>query len=59
MMSLLVTVKSRPMRLMLLSFALNASLEADLPPFSQREALIALIFKKGDRLDHTNWRPIN
>lgn len=59
MMSLLVTVKSRPMRLMLLSFALNASLEAGLPPFSQREALIALIFKKGDRLDHKNWRPIN
>jgi len=28
----------------------NASLEAGLLPFSQREALIALIFKKGDRL---------
>ena len=37
----------------------NASLEAGLLPFSQREALIALIFKKGDRLDHTNWRPIS
>ena len=36
----------------------NASLEAGLLPFSQRETLIALIFKKGDRLDHKNWRPI-
>ena len=27
-------------------------------PFSQREVLIALIFKKGDNLDHENWRPI-
>ena len=34
----------------------NASLETGLLPLSQREALIALIFKKGDRLDHTNWR---
>ena len=30
-----------------------------LPPFSQREALITLIFKKGHRLDHKNWRPIS
>ena len=37
----------------------NASLEAGLLPLSQREALIALIFKKGDRLDHKNWRPIS
>ena len=37
----------------------NASLEAGLPPFSQRAALIALIFKKGGRLDHKNWRPIS
>ena len=37
----------------------NAPLEAGLLPFSQREALIALIFKKGDRLDHKNWRPIS
>ena len=37
----------------------NVFLEAGLPPFSQREALIALIFKKEDRLDHTNWRPIS
>ena len=37
----------------------NASREAGLPPFSQREALIALIFKKGDRLDHKNWPPIS
>ena len=36
----------------------NASLEAGLLPFSQREALIALIFKKGDCLDYKNWRPI-
>lgn len=35
----------------------NASLEAGFLPLSQREALIALIFKKGDRLDHKNWRP--
>ena len=81
MMPLFVTVRSRLMRLMLLSLAwlraslqalmvfqwnfmllpgvclvgdlvnvFNASLEAGLLPFSQREALIALIFKKGDRL---------
>ena len=37
----------------------NASLEAGLLPFSQREALIALIFKKGDHLDHKNWRSIS
>ena len=37
----------------------NASLEAGLPPFSQSEALIALILKKGGRLDHKNWRPIS
>ena len=37
----------------------NASLEAGLLPFSQREALIALMFKKGDRLDHKNCRPIS
>ena len=36
----------------------NSSLEAGLLPFSQREAFIALIFKKGDPLDHKNWRPI-
>ena len=38
---------------------LNASLEADLLPFSQGGALIALILKKGDRLDHKNWPPIS
>ena len=37
----------------------NASLEAGLLPFSQREVLIALIFKKGDRLDHKNRPPIS
>ena len=37
----------------------NASLQTGLLPFSQREALIALIFKKGHRLDHKNWRPIS
>ena len=37
----------------------NASLEAGLLPFSQREALITLILKKGDRLDHKNWPPIS
>ena len=37
----------------------NASLEAGLLPFSQSEALIALIFQKVDRLDHKNWRRIS
>ena len=34
-------------------------LEAGLLPFSQGEALITLIFKKGDRLNHKNWRSIS
>ena len=38
---------------------LNASYQSGLLPFSQREALISLIFKKGDRLLHKNWRPIS
>ena len=38
---------------------LNVYRKAGLLPSSQREALITLIFKKGDRLDHKNWRPIN
>jgi len=38
---------------------LNASFDSGLLPFSQRGALISLIFKKGDRLLHKNWRPIS
>lgn len=38
---------------------LNASLDLGSLPFSQRGALISLIFKKGDRLLHKNWRPIS
>ena len=38
---------------------LNVYLKGGLLPSSQREALITLIFKKGDRTDHKNWRPIN
>ena len=38
---------------------LNASFDSGLLPSSQREALISLIFKKGDRLEHKNWRPIS
>ena len=34
-------------------------LEAGLLPFSQGEALITLIFKKGDRLNHKNWPSIS
>ena len=38
---------------------LNASLAAGRLPSSQRRALITLLFKKGDRLDPKNWRPIS
>ena len=38
---------------------LNASFVAGFLPFSLRGALITLIFKKGDPLDHKNWRPIS
>ena len=38
---------------------LNASFDSGLLPFSQQGALISLIFKKGDRLLHKNWRPIS
>ena len=38
---------------------LNASFDSGLLPFSQRVALISLVFKKGDRLLHKNWRPIS
>ena len=38
---------------------LNASFESGLLPLSQRQALITLIFKKGDRTLHKNWRPIS
>ena len=37
---------------------LNASFDSGMLPFSQRGALIFLIFKK-DRLLHKNWRPIS
>ena len=37
----------------------NASLDSRSLPFSQSDALILLIFKKGDRLEHKNWRPIS
>ena len=38
---------------------LNASFDLGTLPLSQRTALISLIFKKGDRLLHKNWRPIS
>ena len=38
---------------------LNASLAAGRPPSSQRQALITLLFKKGDRLDPKNCRAIS
>ena len=38
---------------------LNASFDSGLLPLSQRAALISLVFKKGDRLLHKNWRPIS
>ena len=38
---------------------LNDSFASGLLPLSQRGALISLIFKKDDRLDHKNWRPIS
>ena len=38
---------------------LNASLDHGSLSSSQRIALISLIYKKGDRLLHKNWRPIS
>ena len=38
---------------------LNASYCSGSLPFSQRNGLISLIFKKGDHLLHKNWRPIS
>lgn len=38
---------------------LNASLDLGCLSSSQRVALISLIYKKGDRLLHKNWRPIS
>ena len=38
---------------------LNDSLSAGTLPPSLRSALISVIFKKGDRLDCKNWRPIS
>ena len=37
----------------------NASFDSGSLPLSQRGALISLIFKKGNRLEHKNWRPIS
>jgi len=37
----------------------NASFDVGILPSSQRSALISLIFKKGDKLLHKNWRPIS
>lgn len=37
----------------------NTSLDSGILPLSQRKALISLIYKKGDRLLHKNWRPIS
>lgn len=42
-----------------LTTVLNDSFDGGLLPLSQRTALISLIFKKGDRLEHKNWRPIS
>ena len=38
---------------------LDGSFTSGSLPFSLRGALISIIFKKGYRLDHKNWRPIN
>lgn len=38
---------------------LNSSFVTGSLPSSQKGALISLIFKKGDRLEHKNWRPIS
>ena len=37
----------------------NASFSSGHLPPSLRRALITLLFKKGDRLDPKNWRPIS
>lgn len=37
----------------------NASFDSGSLPLSQCGALISLIFKKGNRLEHKNWRPIS
>ena len=38
---------------------LNYGLEGRLLSTSQRRSVISVLFKKGDRLDHANWRPIS
>ena len=43
----------------LILFRCITSFDSGALPFSQREALISLSFKKGDRFEHKNWRPIS